>query len=85
MMRTRAELAARAVELLRRAAERARALGAPGEAIGHLARAAELATDERQRCEIQLARGGGVQRRREVRAGGGTLAEAARTGLPGRC
>jgi len=50
-----AELAARAVGLLRRAAGRARTLGAPGEAAGHLARAVELATDERERCEIQLA------------------------------
>ena len=49
------ELTARAVGLLRRAAARAQALGAPGEAIGHLARAAELAADGRQRCEIQLA------------------------------
>jgi class 3 adenylate cyclase len=49
------ELAGRAVELLRRAASRAQALGAPGEAVGHLARAVGLATDERQRTEIQLA------------------------------
>ena len=49
------ELAGRAVELLRRAAKRAQALGAPGEAVGHLARAAELATGEHQRCEIWLA------------------------------
>jgi hypothetical protein len=51
-----AELTARAVELLRRAAERARALGAPGEAAGHLGRAEALATDEHDRCEIRLAR-----------------------------
>jgi hypothetical protein len=50
-----AELAARAVGLLQRAAGRARALGAPGEAVGHLERAAQLATDERHRFEIQLA------------------------------
>ncbi|HEY3527635.1 MAG TPA: AAA family ATPase, partial [Nocardioides sp.] len=51
-----AELTGRAVELLRRAAARARALGAPGEAAGHLARAEALATDEHDRCEIGLAR-----------------------------
>jgi class 3 adenylate cyclase len=49
------ELAGRAVALLRQAAGRSLALGAPGEAAGHLGRAAELATDERERCEIRLA------------------------------
>ena len=74
------ELAARAVGLLRRAAERARALGAPGEAIGHLARAAELATDERQRCEIQLAEAEASNDAGKYEQGG-TLAEAARMGF----
>jgi class 3 adenylate cyclase/tetratricopeptide (TPR) repeat protein len=49
------DLTRRAVGLLRRAAARAKALGAPSEAVGHLARAVELASDEGQRCEIQLA------------------------------
>jgi class 3 adenylate cyclase/tetratricopeptide (TPR) repeat protein len=49
------DLAERAVALLRQAAERARKLGAPSEAVGHLARAVELTTDERQRYQIQLA------------------------------
>jgi hypothetical protein len=49
------QLAERAVGLLLRAAVRARALGAPHEAVGHLARAEELVTDERRRCEIRLA------------------------------
>ena len=49
------ELAGRAVALLRQAAGRSLALGAPGEAAGHLGRAADLATDERLRCEVRLA------------------------------
>ena len=49
-------LTTRAVELLRKAAERARSLGAPGEAAGHLARAELLAKDEHDQCEIRLAR-----------------------------
>ncbi len=49
------ELAGRAVALLRQAASRALALGAPGEAAGHLGRAAALATDGRQRYEVWLA------------------------------
>jgi AAA ATPase-like protein len=49
-----AQLSGRAVGLLRRAAQRARALGAPSEAVGHLALAAELSTDDSQRCEIWL-------------------------------
>jgi class 3 adenylate cyclase len=48
-------LAGRAVELLRRAAARAGALGAPNEAVGHLARARELTTDEHLRAELDLA------------------------------
>jgi class 3 adenylate cyclase len=48
-------LAGRAVDLLRRAAARAQALGAPNEAVGHLARARELATDEHLRAELDLA------------------------------
>jgi hypothetical protein len=52
------ELAARAVDLLVRAAARAQGLGAPGEAVGHLARAAELVTEEERRCDIELAGAG---------------------------
>ncbi|HEY3527634.1 MAG TPA: adenylate/guanylate cyclase domain-containing protein [Nocardioides sp.] len=74
------ELSGRAVALLRRAAERARRLGAPSESVGHLARAVDLATDDRQRCEIRLAAAlacndaGKYDRARE-------LAEAARDGF----
>jgi hypothetical protein len=49
------ELTGRAVGLLRRAATRALALGAPGEAAGHLGRALGLVTDSHERHEIQLA------------------------------
>jgi tetratricopeptide (TPR) repeat protein len=48
------ELAGRAVDLLRRAAVRARSLGAPREAVGHLRRALELSTDELDRLELEL-------------------------------
>jgi class 3 adenylate cyclase/tetratricopeptide (TPR) repeat protein len=48
-------LTERAAGLLRRAADRATALGAPREACGHLRRALDLATDDRVRCEVMLA------------------------------
>ncbi|HEX3930718.1 MAG TPA: adenylate/guanylate cyclase domain-containing protein [Nocardioides sp.] len=52
------DLTARAIALLRQAAARARSLGAPGEAAGHLRRAIELASDELVRpvLELDLAR-----------------------------
>ncbi len=52
------ELAAAAVDHLRRAANRASALGAPAEAAGHLKVALSRTTDrlERARIELQLAR-----------------------------
>ena len=49
-----AQLTERAIDLLRRAAERARALGAPGEAAGHLRVALDRATDPLERAAIQL-------------------------------
>jgi class 3 adenylate cyclase/tetratricopeptide (TPR) repeat protein len=49
------ELTARAVGLLRRAATRALALGAPGEAVGHLGRARELVVDDGDRHAIERA------------------------------
>lgn len=49
------EIKARAVTFLRSAADRARGLGAPKEAVGHLARALDLEPDERAACEIRLA------------------------------
>jgi hypothetical protein len=74
------DLAARAVGFLQRAAARANALGAPIEAVGHLARAADLATGDRQRHEIRLAEADAC-----VDAGlyerGLTLAEEARQGF----
>ena len=45
----------RAVDLLRRAAARAHALGAPREAAGHLGRALDLVGEGHERYEIQLA------------------------------
>jgi hypothetical protein len=75
-----AELTRRAVGLLRQAAERARALGAPSEAVGHLARAVELAADERQRCEIQLAAAQACNDAGKYEQAAG-LAEVARTGF----
>ena len=47
-------LAERAGSLLRRAAGRARSLGAPREAAGHLRRALDLASDDRVRNEVTL-------------------------------
>jgi class 3 adenylate cyclase len=74
------DLAGRAVELLRQAAVRAQALGAPGEAVGHLARAVHLATDERQRREIQLAQAQACNDAGKY-AEGASLAESARDGF----
>jgi class 3 adenylate cyclase/tetratricopeptide (TPR) repeat protein len=48
------ELTARAVSLLRRASVRARSLGAPWEAVGHLRRALELVTDGLLAPELEL-------------------------------
>ncbi|GAA1154065.1 AAA family ATPase [Nocardioides aquiterrae] len=48
------DLTERAVELLRRAAERARVLGAPSEAAGHLRVALGRATDPLVRADIHL-------------------------------
>ncbi|MGC4112356.1 MAG: adenylate/guanylate cyclase domain-containing protein [Nocardioides sp.] len=52
------ELTDQAIDLLRRAAARSRALGAPGEAAVHLHRAIELATDDlvRPALELEIAR-----------------------------
>jgi hypothetical protein len=48
------ELTGLVVDLLRRASVRARALGAPGEAVGHLRRALELVTDGPAGPELEL-------------------------------
>ena len=49
-----AELSAAAVDLLTRAATRARSLGAPNEGAGHLEAALALVEDPEQRAELQL-------------------------------
>ncbi len=49
------ELTNRAIDLLRQASTRATSLGSPTEAVGHLGRALDLATDPAARADLQLA------------------------------
>ena len=76
------ELTARAVGLLRRAATRALALGAPGEAVGHLGRARELVVDDGDRHAIERAQADACYEAGRYDEAIG-LAEAARVGFQG--